>query len=410
MAGSISGLGTQGCAVAFEPVKHSPNSSRPHTCAAICALVSLLATLIYVRLFEKMLLNGDIYGTGSIASPFVPDTLVYLDLASVDDWDIFTFAIAGVKNAIAPALLWGAAGGDWYWMAAINALVLFIGLIYLAKLCQHFKVSKNRASAAILLVGFLPAIWFFSIGSLKELPTMTALTGFLYHYLKRQSVSCLLMGILLVSMRYQLVGILPLFVIIASYSKRPLRTAVICLVIVSAMFPLFTSLGVLSLDASADFREAAGTESSLGASMEAVRDEVPILSVAVIAARVVLSVLEPLMIFVAGPYLLDDGRVSIQAFAYLSTLLLTLPAWYRTARSIVRGWRAALPLDLQSLYALILLYGVPVGGFSFIHGRYMFPLTGLVVLGAIFQVRVHAKPGVRVGMRAPPSMTSYHLR
>jgi hypothetical protein len=355
--------------------------------AAACSIASLFVTLAYVTSFHRVLLDGDIFGNDSIASPFVPDTLIYLDLIDAEDLDLPKLALAGVKNAVAPALLWGVAQGDWHLMAAINAAIAFVGLVYVAKLCRHFSVPVRRALRAITLIGLLPAVWYFSVGSLKELPAMTALTGFLYHVLKRQALPCLLWGVLLVSIRFQLALILPLFVLASSYAKHPLRITVISLLTVSAVFPIFAQLELLNLDVTAIYRESAGSESTAGAMLESLRDTVPGISALVVAIRVVQSVLEPLLAFLSGPFLFDLGKVSIQGFVYLSTLFLTLPAWFLTVRNIVRGLRVALPLDAQRLYALILAYGVPVGGFTFIHGRYLFPLTALVILGGVFRIR-----------------------
>jgi len=372
--------------------------------AFLCSLVSLLVTLTYIRLFEQELLDWNDYGTYTIARPFIPDTLFYLELVNTPEWDLTTLAATNIKNGMAPALLWGVANGDWYRMALISVIIAFVGLVYVAKICQHFSVPRLRALRAITLIGLLPAVWYFSVGSLKELPTMTALAGFFYHHVKRQNLASLLWGVLLVSIRFQLAAVLPLFVFASFYAKQPLRTSAIVLIICSAAFPIFASLNILSLDVTAIFREQAGTESNLGAALENLRDTVPGVSAVVVGIRVVQSVLEPLAASFTEGFLFEAGIPSILGFASLSTLLLTLPAWYRILVNIVRGLRTTLPLDIQRLYALILFYAVPVGGFSFIHGRYMFPLTALVVVGAIFRVRGRVPKRVRSNRLQPPRL------
>lgn len=348
-----------------------------------CSVVLLLLTLVYVWCFESALLAGELEGYDGFISLFITDTLRYLDLVNSDEWTLLTFAIAGVKNAIAPSLLWDLAGGSWYVMAWINAAIMFASLRYLAKLCWHFQIQRQRAATMIVLLGLLPSVLYFSIGSLKELPTLLALTGFLYHYLKGDRLRWLLWAVALIVLRYQLAAILPLFVLIDRFAKRPLRVAALFLLVVSMAFPLFSSLNVLSGESTQIYRDELGTEATSGAQLESIRDGVPILSAAAIVVRTTQSALDPLLTFMNGPYLFQEGLISIEGFAYLSTLLLTLPAWWRAARRTLNAIRVDVSRDVQRLYGLVLLYVVPVGGFSFVHGRYLFPVTALLLIAGV---------------------------
>lgn len=345
------------------------------------AIISLILTLIYIRIFERTLLDGDISGSNGFVGLFITDTLRYLDLVAADEWSIFTFAVAGVKNAIIPLLMWDAVQGNWYLMAVFNSMMALATTIYLSKLCWHFHLARSKAIYSVALLGLLPAVLYFSVGSLKELPTLLALTGFLFHYLKRDQILWMLWAVLLVALRYQLVVVLPVFVLVARFAASPLRLSAIILLFFSMAYPIFASINVLSAESTEFFRSEADTESSAGAQLESIRSSVPVVSAAAIAIRTAQSVLDPLLTFAAGPYLFYDGSISIEGFAYLSTLLLTLPAWYRTAQHIVKAIRFGASRDSQLLYALILLYAIPVGGFSFVQGRYLFPLTALVIVG-----------------------------
>lgn len=346
-----------------------------------CVAISLLLTLAYIRFFERTLLDGDIRGADGFVSLFITDTLRYLDLVNADEWSVLTFAIAGVKNAIVPSLMWDAAHGNWYVMAVFNSMISLVSLIYLAKLCWHFGLPRSKAMYAVALLGLLPSVLYFSVGSLKELPTLLALTGFLYHYLKHDRMRWIFWAGLLIVLRYQLAAILPVFILAARLAKNPLRASALFLLFFSMAYPMFASFNVLSAESTELYRSEADTEASSGAQLESIRGSVPVISAAAIAIRTVQSVLDPLLTFVAGPYLFYDGSISIEGFTYLSTLLLTLPAWYRTVQRTVRSIRSNGSRDMQLLYALVLLYAIPVGGFSFVHGRYLFPLTALVIVG-----------------------------
>ncbi len=60
-----------------------------------------------------------------------------------------------------------------------------------------------------------------------------------------------------------------------------------------------------------------------------------------------------------------------------------LPFWWQTATACYRITFATSPTprDFASLYSFILIFVILVGGFSFVHHRYLFPITALVMIG-----------------------------
>lgn len=370
--------------------------------SACCALTSLVFVLGYVHFFENSLYQGNIEGERGFVGLYITDTLIYIDLLMVDEWSILAFAIAGVKNAFVPVLFWQLAQGSWYVMAAINAAFLYAILSYLCRLCWHFNVPQRRAAFIVALLAFLPSVQYFSVGSLKELPTLLALTGFLYHFLKGQKGYWFLWALVLILLRYQLGVLLMIFIFCASFSKSPLRMAALLVLGGTMAYPFFSHFGILSSETTEFLREETDSQASAGALLESIRETVPIASAAAVLVRALQSLMEPIITLIGGPYLFYDGAISIEGFAYLSALILTVPSWVRTAAAIFRGLLHGLPRDTEILYSLILIYGVLVGGLSFVQGRYLFPATALVLLGGVLYQQRHHK----VPLRSAPARRS----
>jgi hypothetical protein len=347
---------------------------------ALCAwLLTLAIAMAYTAFFHDALVNGDWMEVDGFSRIVIPDTFAYRSLLG-EDFSLLGFAVAGVKNAIGPALLWKVAQSDWYDVAALNSLLLLATMLYTVRLCEHFRIPSKRARTIVLLLGLMPVMAYYSVGALKELPNIAAMTAFYYHFIKRQTWRWLLMAFVLFLFRYQTIVVLGMFFLVDRYAGNPLRTAVIAMVVVSMAYPLFANFNILSSESTAVFRE--GSESSSGAAIESVRDKVLVASAAAVAIRLAQSVLEPLVTFATTLSLFEEGSFSVLAFAYVSSLLLALPFWGRT---LVRSYRLFFvrrpaSRNLISLYALIVLFVVPVGGFSFIHHRYLFPVTALVLI------------------------------
>jgi hypothetical protein len=344
-------------------------------------LFTFVFSLAYVSNFHSALATGDWIDIKGFTRIVIPDTFIYKYLLS-EELSLFEISVAGIKNIIGPALIWHLAFSNWFLVATLNCLMLLSLLFYVIKLCKHFKVPPARTQFIVLALGLMPTMTYFSIGALKELPTLLAITAFYFHFIRQQTIRWMLMVLILLLFRYQLIVVLAIFYFVDRYSKNSLRTSIILLLAISMSYPLLNNMNIISAETTALYREESG--SSTGGLIEGVRSSVPVASAIAIAIRVVQSILEPLVPAPDTYWFFEGDSISVLAIVYIASLLLMLPFWWQTATASYRVILAATPIsrDLASLYSLIFLYVTFVGGFSFVHHRYLFPITALVMIGA----------------------------
>lgn len=379
------------------------NHRRLRSTALLLSAVTFLAACLYLMAFDGALKDREWQGVAGFTRIVIPDTFVYADLID-EELNPLGFAVAGVKNALGPALLWLVAG-SWYGVAALNAAFLAIALLYTARICEHLKLPSRSTRRILLLLGLMPVMTYYSIGALKELPTLAAMTAFLFHYLRSNTWRWLLAALVLFVFRYQTAVVLCAFVLIDRFASNPLRAAVILMASVSACYPLLSGLGILSVETTALFREEA---QGSGALVESMRDNAPILSALAVAVRVVQSVLEPIATLFSTGSLFEEEGLSVLALAYVSSLLMVLPSWWRTLQRCVRRFpkRAKATREELLLLALIVLFVVPVGGFSFVHHRYLFPVTALVLIAGMATRRRVVRPHAQTALKVMPERST----
>lgn len=351
-----------------------------HTGAIAAAwFATLCLSLAYLSYFHADLLEGEWMDVRGFTRIVIPDTFVYAGLID-EEFSPLGFAVAGVKNALVPALMWWATDSSWYAVTLINSLCLLWSLIYVAKLCERFNLRGQRARFIVLTVGLMPVMTYYSTGALKEIPSLLAVTGFFFHYLAGNTRRWMAFAVALFLFRYQMAVIVTAFIVINRYCERPVRVSVLLVLAASAAYPIISSLAVFSSETTALFREeAAGS----GSAIEAMRDNVPILAAVAVLIRVGQTVLEPL-VTLAGMGSFSEGEsVSILAVVYSLSLLPVLPSWWRATGRVRRYFRRKLRRDWAALFSLLVLFVVPVGGFSFVHHRYLFPVTALVLIAGV---------------------------
>lgn len=358
-------------------------------CLVVVALIAVLVSAAcYVWYFEFALLNDQWQEVKGFTRILIPDVFLYISLTdSMDELNIFQLAVAGVKNALGPVVLWNLAGRNWYGMLLVNMLFIVGSVVYTMKLARFYVVDiANTAKVALTLI-LLPVMIYYCIGPAKELPTLFALTGFFYHFIKRDLIRWLLMAMAMVLFRYQLLAVLLPFIFLARFTKNPLRRAVQLMMIAAMAYPLIAQVGIISPEETAKFRD--GAEGQSGALIESIRDSVPIVSALATGIRIAQSVLEPAVNVFKSDGLYEGKSISVINIIYLLSLVPLLPYWYRAFFWIVELYKVKRPLsrNVMSLYAFLVLFVVPVGGFSFVHHRYLFPITALVLLAGYESVR-----------------------
>jgi hypothetical protein len=350
--------------------------------------VLLFCSLLYVSYFYGALDNNEWLDVNGFTRILIPDSFLYIDLVQdIDDIEPGKVAVAGVKNAVGPVLMWLAGGSDWYGMAVVNSLLALVTGRYTIKICEHFQLSPERTFPILAILMLTPVIMYYCVGPAKELPTLTALTGFFYHFLKQHRCRWILAAAAVVLFRYQLFAVLIPFIAITRFSKNPLRNAVHLMLAAAVIYPVISQLGITNPAESENFRE--GSEGQLGAVIEYVRNSIPVASAPAALLHVLQSVLEPIVNVLRSTGFYEDGSISVISFVYFVSLLPVLPYWYRAVVRLVRLYKVkqAIEQDIMSLYVLIVLFVVPVGGFSFVHHRYLFPITALILIAG------HSKAG-----------------
>ena len=354
--------------------------------ALIASAAIVLAAILYTKIFYEALISEDWYSVDGFRRIVIPDTFLYKNLLE-SEASIYLIAFSGIKNSIGPSLIWFLAGMNWYVVVLINALFVYISLKYLVQIGSYFYLHIHPIFIFIILLGVMPTAIYYSIGSLKELPMICSFTGFFYHYLKRQKVLWVTFFLLLVFFRYQIFIPLIIFVVLSKYSRRPLRDSIFLVIFISSIYPYIRSLNIFSLDSILLYREDSLDTS--GALIELIRDEIPGLSSIAILVRVIQSVFEPILIFIKNPTIFEDGGLSIYTASGLPEALVMAPFWILAGIGIMREVVACKEgsRDIQKMYALIVLFAIPVGGFSFIHHRYLFPITGIVMMAGLVTAR-----------------------
>lgn len=354
--------------------------------ALIASAAIVLAAILYTKIFYEALISEDWYSVDGFRRIVIPDTFLYKNLLE-SEASIYLIAFSGIKNSIGPSLIWFLAGMNWYVVVLINALFVYISLKYLVQIGSYFYLHIHPIFIFIILLGVMPTAIYYSIGSLKELPMICSFTGFFYHYLKRQKVLWVTFFLLLVFFRYQIFIPLIIFVVLSKYSRRPLRDSIFLVIFISSIYPYIRSLNIFSLDSILLYREDSLDTS--GALIELIRDEIPGLSSIAILVRVIQSVFEPILIFIKNPTIFEDGGLSIYTASGLPEALVMAPFWILAGIGIMREIVACKEgsRDIQKMYALIVLFAIPVGGFSFIHHRYLFPITGIVMMAGLVTAR-----------------------
>ena len=373
--------------------------------ALFCSVAVFACSALYSLYFVNNLESWD-FNPAPYAGIVIPDTFVYRGEIDEDD-PLTSILFSSVKNTIGPSFLWLLAGRSWVAMSAINATLVFFSLIYIGRLARLLRVSLGRTLIIMALIGLMPITLYHSVGGLKEIPTMLFMTAFFYHYIRKEKKMSLIFAILATVFRYQIGFVLAIFWVADRFGRRGLLYIFMSLLAFAALYPLL-KLEMFGLEAGAVYREDYGVEGSAGGSVELIRETVPVASMFAVLIRIVQTILEPFANFSKNWGFQEDFGWSILSFAYVTSLLVMLPAWGRFAWRLTlllrSRWRGI--VEVRRLYGLLLIYIFPTAGFSFIHHRYLYTVFALVLIAA--QLRPVRIKRVRTSApRVPPSGSAH---
>lgn len=352
--------------------------------------VFLLSWSYYVY-FSEPLNDGVWQNIDGFTRIVIPDTFLYKNIIDFSN-PIGSIVLSTVKNTIGPSLIWFVVNGEWILVSVVNSVFLFAALLYLARIARLLGIPQRHALALMSIIALLPATVYYSVGALKEIPSLLFLTGFFYHYLKRDRARWLLYALLCVLFRYQLVFPLIFFLVADRFHRRALIFAFSVLIVLSAIYPYIISWNVFSLDAVKSYRELYGEDDSLGGFLESVRNNIPGLSVIAVLVRVIQSLFEPLLAFLKNPSFYEDGDLSVLGVVYFSSAIILFRYWLLFFRRMVLLLinRAHTHRNIIRLYMFCLVFILPIAGFSFIHHRYIYPLTALVMVASAIRLKPKA--------------------
>ena len=348
----------------------------------IFSTLTLLLTFLYYSLFSDELNNGEFDSVVMGFSSFViPDTIMYLHLIDFSD-PVTSIFFAGVKNSVGPSIMWYIANGNWKTVLVMNFIFLYITLVYLKKTARILGIHEDKDRLMIIIIALLPNTLFYMIGALKEIPTLLTVTAFFYHYLKNERIKSLSFWLITALFRYQLVFPLLLFALADKFKKKSLFVVLSLMLTVSAVYPYFKRLTVFSSEATNLYREDFGVEGSLGGIIESVRDTTPGLSLFAVIARVFQSLFEPFITLINKKTFYYDGNIAIYTLVLFLSLVLLLPFFIFFIKKTFLIVVNPLIVDENIIKIYMFSWAIifPIAGFSFIHHRYLYPITAFIVL------------------------------
>ena len=352
----------------------------------ILSLGIKLATQFYTYVIYKALIAENMHGMTGLARGAIPDTFLYkniLEKILIDELSISSLLM--FSNYIGPVFMWYLAGANWYLVAAINGLVIFVALHYLYQIFKFYDLKVSNTTIISVYVGVLPIIVYYSIGALKELPGLLGILGFLYHYLKQQKKYWIFYVFILIFFRQQLVIPIALFIILDKATINQFKASTLTILILAGGYPFLYQIDILASNATELFREDQTT--SVGAYIEEIRSTIPIISMVAVLLRILQAIFEPILTFIKNPTFYEYDDLSVYLLLNFIQNIVLAPFWIMAIIGILRRTfrRKKKNRDTGRLYALMVLYVGFVGGFSFISHRYLFPIIGIVLIAGLLE-------------------------
>lgn len=336
------------------------------------AILSIVYTWIFIGLFETG--QGDGFGFTGI---LIPDTFLYRYFFENPDYR--TLLESGIKNSIGPALLWKLLGGDWYIASIFNVVMLFFSVVFLNKIGNHVGISiSNKILFPLVL---LPETFIYTIGVLKEIPTLLIFSALLFYFLKKRWLLFFFCLILLTLFRYQFSIAITLFLLgHLVFRKNNIRFLVFVFVMLSSLYPLLTQY-VTGLGAAEGILYR-GNAPGLGGGdfVQSVQDEWYGLSTLATMVRLFQMIIEPW----PAPNFLEGADINIMALILSISAVMLFPVWFKYFRFLFYALRY--PNFIKKSDGIILSmsfsFVIMVSLNGFIHHRYLYPALGLILLVA----------------------------
>lgn len=150
-------------------------------------------------------------------------------------------------------------------------------------------------------------------------------------------------------------------------------------------YPMMMHLDIMSMSATELFREEAGGTTGIGSIVENIRNNVYIFSFFAILIRAVQTFFEPILSFVRTFSLFEDGDFALYQFQQLITNFVMIPYFLLFFKKLffIFKKRSLIDKNIQTLFLLLFSLIILIGGFSFIHNRYLYPLFPLLIMASL---------------------------
>jgi hypothetical protein len=348
--------------------------------------IGLITTLLYSNFFIDYLVVNEWLNVSGYTRIIIPDTFLYLSI--LDGNSLVSLLNIGIKNTIGPSLLWYLTDGNWYLMIFLNWLMIGLIAIYIVKISNIYSISTTQIQVAALLFLLSPTCAYYSVGALKEIPTTLLLLIYVRGILTGSKWSVIVSSILLILFRYQLAVVIGLIYILALRKKTILRNSIIIMLLLIAIYPFLQGNNLLSSEATLSYRETYGVQGSIGSYIELLRNNYPVLSIVGVLIRVLQTILEPILTLLRSGFY-EDESLSVYAVAHVTGFFLVIGYIYMYLKKLFYMIRrpGKVNSDISFLYTLLFIFLVLIGGFSFIHQRYIIPLFPLIMIAAMIPIR-----------------------
>lgn len=344
-----------------------------------------IVSIVYTYAFMSLLEIGETVGFG-FKGILQSDTILFRNI--FQNSDIFMYLNANVKNVVVPSLLWMLFDGNWYMASIFNVGLLSFTAMFLYKIANHLGISiKNKI---LVLLVLLPETFIYTVGVLKEIPTLFIFTALCYYFLKKRWILFILYLILLVLFRYQFAIAIMLFLLgNIVFKRKNIRFLVLIFVFLSSLYPLLSKhVTALGSDAALLYREL-GPGLGVGSVVESIQSEWYGLSTLATMVRLFQMIVEPwpaLNIF-------EGSEVNIMALLYSISACILFPVWYKYFRFLFYAVRYpnCLKRDESVILCMSFVFVMMVGLNSFVHHRYLYPGLGLIILVAYIPIASRLK-------------------
>lgn len=347
----------------------------------LVAILSVVYTWTFIDLFE----NGESGGSG-ITGTLIPDTFLYRYFFENPDYR--TLLGSGIKNSVAPALLWKLLNGNWYMASIFNVGMLFFSVVFLSKIANHIGIPISNKLLFFLVL--LPETLIYTVGVLKEIPTLFLFSALSFYFLKNRWFPFFFCLILLALFRYQFFIVITLFLVgHLFFRKENIRFLVLVFLILSSLYPLLAQLETgLSVQEGILYREdKPGT--GVGALIQSVQTEWYGLSTLATMVKIFQILVAPWPF----PRFPEGSDVDVLTLVWSISSLVLFPVWFKYFRFLFYALRYpnSIKQDEGVLLSMSFVFGMMIGLSGFIQHRYLYPGLGLILLVAYIPIASRLK-------------------